>query len=782
MSKKIIICCLIFLFKLIPSQVYSQSNISYKNNKIGLVLSGGGAKGLAHIGLLRMIDSLNIKVDYISATSMGGVIGSLYAMGYSADSIKNIVLNLDWNQVFTNKVPLRDINIEEKNEYDNYIIELPITKGKPSIPSYLLEGRSFIQLLNKYLFPARNIRDFSKLKIPINLTSSDIVNGGLVIQKDGYLPIAVMSTFAIPTFFSPIRINGKLLVDGGLERNFPVDEVISMGAEYVIGSYTGFRLYTESELENPMRLIAQTHAFQSIIDSKKQIEKSNIFLDHNESLKLYSSSDFTKYKEIVEVGELEARKLLPKLLEIAKIQKQNNTQRTDKQLINDNSSEIKYIDIKVDRGNEKLNNYEHNLVNNNNSILNSNNYNAENLNDICNNIYGSRNYDNVFYTFNTKDTNQLILNLHLKRTKAGSFKFGVHYDTEQSSGILLNYTYRNLLLDNSRILATVDLSERFKARINYYKFIDHRNKVWFRFNSEFRNVLSNDILYKFANYLNTTTSETKYYNNLFTNNLGLCYSLNKNSYFEGGVEYDFVRLTKKNDDIYKFFFNNIPQKTLFEYDNLSFYLQYNQNSLNTQYYPTKGNQLTIETKFFKNLSYEINNPTDTNNVVGRTLYELLSPDLNFYNKNNNRINFLINERYIQKLTSKLSLVATFFAGINYITNIGFPKDFDNNYSFPIQRFVVGGFENRQSYNNPQFWGLKQEEFQLDKTFITSLNLQYNVFNKIYLTPGFCISQDYTYGYGLDVGYMSIIGPIKFNISRSSILNTTRAYFSLGFKF
>lgn len=250
MKQFLIILSIIFTYTLLPAQdsIKTTPKVITSNTKFGLALSGGGAKGFAHIGILKVIDSLGIKVDYITGTSMGGILGGLYAMGYNGNQLQKIVYETNWKRVLSNKIPYNKVNISEKDEYNKYIIEFPVVGGLPSLPSSFIEGQYMSEVLNTLTFPAKQINDFSKLQIPVQLTSSDIVNGGLIMQKKGSLPLAIRATLAIPAAFAPVYIDGKLLVDGGLDRNFPVKEVKDMGADYIIGGYTGFRLFTKKEI------------------------------------------------------------------------------------------------------------------------------------------------------------------------------------------------------------------------------------------------------------------------------------------------------------------------------------------------------------------------------------------------------------------------------------------------------------------------------------------------------------------------------------------------------
>lgn len=211
--------------------------------KIGLCLSGGGAKGLAHIGLLKAIDSLGIQIDYITGTSMGGVLGGLYAIGYSGHELDSIARTIDWDVLLSNKVSMDLVNIDEKDIYGRFPLELPINGRRLELPSGIVEGHAMTALLQRLTFRVVDVRDFDQFPIPFRCIGGDIVNGKPLVLRSGNLAFALRATMSIPTIFAPIELDGNLLVDGGLFKNFPVDILCDMGAEYVIGGFTGGKLY-----------------------------------------------------------------------------------------------------------------------------------------------------------------------------------------------------------------------------------------------------------------------------------------------------------------------------------------------------------------------------------------------------------------------------------------------------------------------------------------------------------------------------------------------------------
>jgi len=204
--------------------------------KIGLVLSGGGAKGLAHIGVIRAMEKAGLTPDYITGTSMGSIVGALYAIGYTADDIEDIVRDVDWDAILSNEIPLNQITYEEKSYYGRYIAELPVKGIKVGLPRGLIEGQKLSERLSRITRPAHDIENFHNLPIPFACVATDIATGEPVVLNHGSLPEALRASMAIPTFFTPVEIDSNLYVDGGVVRNFPVQEAKSMGADIVIGT------------------------------------------------------------------------------------------------------------------------------------------------------------------------------------------------------------------------------------------------------------------------------------------------------------------------------------------------------------------------------------------------------------------------------------------------------------------------------------------------------------------------------------------------------------------
>jgi len=226
---------LFFYFLFFLQLVVAQDTITQKRPKIGLVLSGGGAKGFAHIGVLKVLEQAGVKIDYIGGTSMGAVVGGLYASGYNATQIDSIFQDTNFDELLQDYMPRTSKSFFEKRNDELYSVSLPFNKFKLGIPVALSKGIYNYNMLAKLTHNVRHIRDFNQLPIPFICVATNIENGEEVILRDGFLAQAMMASSAFPSLFSPVELNGKVLIDGGVTNNYPVKELRRMGAEIIIG-------------------------------------------------------------------------------------------------------------------------------------------------------------------------------------------------------------------------------------------------------------------------------------------------------------------------------------------------------------------------------------------------------------------------------------------------------------------------------------------------------------------------------------------------------------------
>jgi len=273
---------------------------------VGLVLAGGGAKGAAHIGVLKMLDSLNFPVDYIAGTSMGGLIGGFYATGYSGKEIETIIKGFDWDYLFNDKPNREDMHYIRKSEDGLYQLSFEIKNWKPVPPKGLIEGQKIMETFSVLTDPVSNIDDFDKLPTPFRCVAIDLITGKAVVLKNGYLPLALRSTMSIPSAFSPVEWGDSLLIDGGLLNNFPVDVAQDMGAEFILGVNVGAPILKRDQLNDMMDVMNQAFNLGGYQKEQENIKLADIVITPD--ITDFGTGDFAsdKVEQIINMGDMAA--------------------------------------------------------------------------------------------------------------------------------------------------------------------------------------------------------------------------------------------------------------------------------------------------------------------------------------------------------------------------------------------------------------------------------------------------------------------------------------------
>jgi len=300
--KKAIGCLIAFILLAtaggFPAQASAKGD-GAERPKVGLALSGGGARGLAHIGVLKVLEEIGLPMDYISGTSMGSIVGGLYAAGYTPNQISGLVKEVDWQEAFSSAPNRRLLRYDKKQE-QKYLLEVGLAAEGVELPGGLLSGYKLSALLNGLCLPVAHIRDFNRLPIPYRAVATDIVNGDVVILQDGSLAEAMRISMAVPGVFPPYQYKGRLLVDGGLVQNLPVQTVKDMGAQVVIAVDVSTPLRTRDNLKNFIQVLDQTMAIQMIKSTQDQARLADLVIRPN--LDKYASADFDQSEPIEEAG------------------------------------------------------------------------------------------------------------------------------------------------------------------------------------------------------------------------------------------------------------------------------------------------------------------------------------------------------------------------------------------------------------------------------------------------------------------------------------------------
>ena len=298
-----------------------QDSVRNERKKVGVVLSGGGAKGMAHIGVLKVLEKAGIPVDIVTGTSIGSIVGGLYAIGYNAHSLDSMVRTQDWTYVITDKEDLRNQSLLDRKKMNTYLFHTGVTFGKRDQGAGgLIRGKNLAELFQKLFVGYTDSLDFNKdLKIPFACVATNIMDNSEVVFHSGRLPQAIRASMSIPAAFSPVRLGDMVLVDGGLKNNYPVDVAREMGAEVVIGVTLNGKPKTAEDITGTMKIVGQIIDVNCV--NKYAENKAITDLWMNVDPHGYSTASFTSeaIDSLVRYGEEEAMRHWDEIIALKKL-------------------------------------------------------------------------------------------------------------------------------------------------------------------------------------------------------------------------------------------------------------------------------------------------------------------------------------------------------------------------------------------------------------------------------------------------------------------------------
>ena len=277
--------------------------------RVGVALSGGAARGLAHIGVLKVLEQAGVPVDVITGTSMGSVVGGLYAVGYTAAQLDTIVTTEDWYRLLTDPVDRRDLAVERKFTEDHYLLTLPIHRGGIKLPKSVVPGQRISQLLTGLTWSAHAIRDFRALPIPFAAVATDLETSKAVVLDHGFLPDAIRASMALPSVFSPVELADTAFIDGGVVRNLPAQDARVLGADVLICSDVTDPLEPRDSIISLVDVLVQSVSFRVWDSEAEQRSKCDVLI--LPEVRGFSTFGFARARDVIARGEAAARAALP---------------------------------------------------------------------------------------------------------------------------------------------------------------------------------------------------------------------------------------------------------------------------------------------------------------------------------------------------------------------------------------------------------------------------------------------------------------------------------------
>jgi NTE family protein len=693
--------------------------------KIGLVLSGGGAKGFAHIGVLKVLEKAGIPIDYIGGTSMGSIIGGLYAIGYSADSIQKMVESQNWPELLSDRFPRKYLSFEEKENDGKYFVPFPISNGKFQLPVGVIPGQNLELLLSRLAWNTFGIDSFSKFPIPFICVATNIEKGEPVILSNGSFPQCIRASMAIPTVFTPVVINNNTLLDGGIYNNFPVEEVRKMGADIIIGVDVGFEPFKGSDLNSMLRVVEQSVFIHTVEENIKQQKSCNVFIKPN--LKEYNMMSFDNADTIIKRGELAANDHLIEISKIADSLKSFNIVVSELRHISNNPTYfISNIDV------EGYKNTPRSYILAKLNLESNSNVNVDQVEEAVMRVYGTLLYKKVNYTIK-RAPNGYDLNIQVEERSPSLFSVGVNYNTDYLASIYLNASWYNLLRPGSKLSFDALLGENPKFDATYFVFsgwnptgIKPTKRGW-RFDFGINTSASHFNVVDYYKGRKISSSEfTDISASIFAQ------TIFSNSYAWGfGIQNQFTFMSA---DINANYTENEKNRLLNIYSYIKF------DTYDHSYFPSKGIQVNIESKYLTNLYDSKIAPAIL--IFGR--YGLVIP-----------------------LNSRLSINTGLYGGLTFADSVP-----------DIYNYRVGGLTTYYLKNSIPFVGQKLLEHSTANTLVLRFDLQFELFRKNFIVLksnyGKLSSQPETliksktdiWGYGFSYGYNSLIGPMELTLMNS----------------
>jgi NTE family protein len=737
----------LFISLLILTQVsLGQEPVSPdKIPKIGLVLSGGGAKGLAHIGVLKVIDSLGIKIDYIGGTSMGAVVGGLYASGYTGKQLDSIFSHVDVDALLQDFTPRDSKNFYQKRNDEIYAVTLPFDGFKLGLPSALSKGMYNYNLLSRLTKHVSHIKDFNELPIPFFCIATNIETGKEIILNRGVLPQSMLASGALPTLYNPVEIDGELLIDGGVVNNYPIEEVRRLGATIIIGVDVQDGLKSREELKGATGMLTQIANYNMIEKMGNKIGQTDLYIKPD--IKGFTVVSFEKGKTIIRKGVNAANKSIDDLQKIKYIQEKNYVEPKSFQVKNVDSIYVKHIQI------NNLRNFTRSYVIGKLKFKPDNKISFATFEKGMNNLNASQSFQSIYYDFERNEDGEKLI-LDLKEKKSTTFlKLGLHYDELLKSGLLINFTKNKIFAKNDVISLDFVVGDNIRYNLNYY--IDNGFYWSFGFNSRYtgfnRNVpndFNNGVTFSDfgLNSINIDYSD-------FTNQAYLQTIFAQKFSIGAGIELKHLKISSETLENTRPIFENS------DYFSIYGYMKY--DSFDNKYFPKKGWYFNGDIKSFL-YSSNYNNDFERFTIA--------------------KADFGIAKTFYKKFTLKLQTEGGFSIGgqsVNY---------FD---------FALGGYGFANLNNFRPFYGYDFISVIGDSYVKVSSTLDYeihrkhhinftgnfaNIGNKIFESVEGWLSKPNFTGYGLGYGYDSLIGPLEIKHSWSPETRNHFTWISLGFWF
>ncbi len=742
----------ILLLCLILNSAYSfgQDNLdATKDIKVGLVLSGGGAKGLAHIGALKLIEESGVRIDYIGGTSMGAIIGGLYASGYSANQLDSIFKKTNFNTLIQDNLPRSAKTFYEKEDAEKYALTLPFDGFKISFPSGLSKGQNVYNYMNKLTNHIGDLNDFSKLPIPFFCMATNIENGKQVLLEEGSLPLAISASGAIPSIFSPVAIEDQILTDGGVSNNYPIEELKKKGIDVIIGINVQDSLVDRKNLSSAFEILTQVNNFRTIQDMETKREKTDIYI--RPDITKYNVLSFDDGDSIIKNGYKAALLKFEDLKRIALRQKPKKASKVDVK-----SSDVLYIKDIIVTGNK---NYPRSYILGKLKIRDYTLITYEDFNYGINNLSATGNFNRVNHQLIPDGDGYRVSIDVIESNEKMLLRLGLHYDDLYRTAGLLNITRKRLLFKND--ITSLDFILGDNVRYNFEYYID-KGRYWSvgaksRYNSFEKNI-NFSLIRENTNIPNFDVNQIEVNFEDLTNQI-YGQTLFRQQFQLGlGLEHKYLRIDSETIGLDE---NTQLRGIVIENSHIfSTFGNLRLDTFDNKYYPTNGVFFDGDFHLYA-FSSDFNNDFEEFSIAKGKIAYVFSP--------------------LHKFAFKIGSEAGFKIGNSNMNTLD---------------FFLGGYGNKPINGIVPFYGYDFISLSGDSYIKGTLDLDFEVFNKnhiiasanfanvedgLFKNGNWLTSPDFS-GYALGYGIETLLGPVEVKWSYSPEVDESQYFFVVGFRF
>ena len=462
MKKQIFSTLVLSIGLLLPFSLHSQE----QRKKVGVVLSGGGAKGMAHIKALKVIEEAGIPIDYIAGTSMGAIVGGLYAIGYTPEQLDSMVRKQDWTFLLSDRIKRSAMSLTDRERSEKYTVSIPFTKTpKDAATGGIMKGQNLANLFSDLTVGYHDSIDFNKLPIPFACVAANVVNGEQIVFHDGILSTAMRASMAIPGVFTPVRQDSMVLVDGGIVNNYPADVVKAMGADIIIGVDVQNALKKADKLNSVPDILGQIVDITCQSNHEKNVDLTDTYIRVN--VDGYSSASFTPaaIDTLMRRGEEAAKDQWSSLLALKKkigiaedyTPKQHGPYSSLSNARTVYVTDISFSGVEVDDKKWLMKKCK---------LEENSDISTQQIEQALYQLRGSQSYSSASYTL--KETPEgYHLNFLLQEKYERRINLGIRFDSEEIASLLVNATADLKTHIPSRLALTGRLGKRYAARIDY---------------------------------------------------------------------------------------------------------------------------------------------------------------------------------------------------------------------------------------------------------------------------------------------------------------------------